>query len=226
MSKRALVIGHADGDGHIATEQSRRNLAAEGWLVDTLVDPRVTRNWRLWSKHLQTLSFASYAYVVFVDLMWPSREQEAAIAWDILDWQAQAHRKTEFLVIDHHALPTTTPADNVTFIESPTVFDCCYGQPTDMMLVAAICDRDIEPVADLLTKDHHHRALGLKRAVTDRQGLAGRPILNFLASDAWDVFERLADEPASYHRTMYGNRLEREPSSPTLRALRHQYANV
>lgn len=224
MNKRALVIGHADGDGHIATEQSRRNLAAEGWTVDTLVDPQRTRNWRLWSKHLQTLSFSKYGYVVFVDLMWPAKHDDAITAWGNVRWHAHANPDTAFLVIDHHELPSTAPAPNVTFVRSPTVFDCCYGSPTEMMLVAAICDKDEEPVAGKLTAEHRRRAVGIKRAVTDRRGLAGHRVLSYLAEDRWDVFERLADEPADYHRTLYGNRVEREPSSPTLKALR-LYAN-
>lgn len=52
--------------------------------------------------------------------------------------------------------------------------------------------------------------------MTERALLAGTPILNLLKCGYWNALEQLAEEPAAYHRTMYGNRIAKEPSSPLL----------
>ncbi len=42
-NKRVLIIGHADGDGHLAAEQSRRNAIEAGTISCTLqVDSQIT----------------------------------------------------------------------------------------------------------------------------------------------------------------------------------------
>ena len=49
MSNRALVIGHADADGYIIAEQTRRNLAeVKSFEVDVVVDPHRTKDHKTW----------------------------------------------------------------------------------------------------------------------------------------------------------------------------------
>ncbi len=73
--RRVLVIGHADGDGHLAVEQSRRNLHAEGALtIEVLVEPPITSGWRFWETALGSVDFGEAELVLFVDLMFNPRE--------------------------------------------------------------------------------------------------------------------------------------------------------
>ena len=69
-NKRVLIIGHADGDGHLAAEQSRRNAIDAGAHSCTLlVDPQITPGYRFWDRHLPELDISAYGLVLFVDLM-------------------------------------------------------------------------------------------------------------------------------------------------------------
>jgi len=97
-----------------------------------------------------------------------------------------------------------------------SVYECCYGSPSELMLIASICDKDEEPVKQRLNDIHRQRALGIKRAVTDCEGLAGIPTLELVKNRCWNVFEDLAKEPAENHKTFYGWRINKSSQSPIL----------
>ncbi len=215
--RQALVFGHADGDGHLAAEQSRRNLVASGIdVADVIVDPGITRDASFWEQGFMELDFGESDLVVVVDIM--LRRKDPRRSYEAIKARVQAEPNRRFLVIDHHAMTIDQPLpQNLALQFTRSVYECCYGPPSDLMLVAAICDKDEQPVRGRLTEVHRKRAAGIKRAVTDRAGLAGKPTLQLIRNGAWDVFERLADEPTEYHRTMYGHRIDRSPQSPLLK---------
>lgn len=220
MAQRALVFGHADGDGHLAAVQTRENLLnSDIGVSDVVVDPKITRNWKFWENQFQSYDFGCADLVVVVDIMLsahnPLRSYEALVS----RVTSESHR--QFLIVDHHPvdrlpkLPTNLRIRLVT-----SVYECCYGDPSDLMLIASICDKDERPVKSRLTDLHRKRARGINRAVSDRAGLAGKLTLQLISDRAWQVFEELADEPAGFHRTIYGNRIDRIATSPILQVAR------
>ena len=215
MSK-AIIFGHADGDGHLAAIQSAENLRAENIdVLEIIVDPVKTRNYRFWEDYFQNCDFKGADIVVIVDVMFhptdPGRSYEALTS-RVLNAPA-----TKFVVIDHHPLhDIPKPPKNLVLNFVNDVFNCCYGKPSELMLVAAICDKDESSIKSKITDVHRKRAIGVKRAVSDRCALAGGPTLRLIQDRAWSVFEQLADEPASFHRTFYGNRVANKPMSPLL----------
>lgn len=205
--RSALVIGHADGDGHIAAEQSRRNLiSANARNCDVLVRPGLTSSFRFWEKSLNTVDLGSAEVVVFVDIALnphnPKRSLEA-----VFD-RANSERDRMFLLIDHHPVNRLPRAPENVFINlTSTVFTCCYGLPSNLMIVAAICDKDELPVKHLIQPMHRKRALGISRGAADKHGLAGKQLLALLQADRWDLIEKLAEEPKTLHKRVRGNRL-------------------
>lgn len=216
MASSALIFAHADGDGHLAAEQTRRNLAEDG--IDVLrivVDPLKTRNWKFWFDHFQEADFGNAEHVYLVDLMLGGPDPEQA--YRALLERVRREPDRQFHFVDHHPLKGAldVPANlELRFVSS--VFECCFGRPSELMLIASICDRDEAPVASMLSSCHRRRALGINRAVTERTVLAGSALLHLLHHEHWEVFEQLADEPAEYHRTFYGNRVSKQPKSPLL----------
>ena len=215
MSK-AIIFGHADGDGHLAATQSAENLRVENIdVLEIIVDPVKTRNYRFWEDCFQNCDFKGADIVVIVDVMFhPTNPRRS---YDALTSRVSNAPDTKFVVIDHHPVhDIPEPPNNLVLNFVNDVFNCCYGKPSELMLVAAICDRDESSVKSQLTDVHRKRAIGIKRAVSDRCGLAGGPTLRLIEDRAWSVFEQLADEPASFHRTFYGNRVAKKPVSPLL----------
>ena len=107
-----LLFGHADADGHIAAEQSRRNLIAMGVSVaQVVVSPQLTRNHRFWLTNFGTYDFRSFGMVVAVDIAFDFREPYRSLAEVV--GAAATHPNTQFVVIDHHPLWQRTA--------------CCYG---------------------------------------------------------------------------------------------------
>lgn len=216
VPRNALVFAHSDADGHLAAEQTRRNLLKAGYHVsDVIVHPTLTRSYRFWEQHFQEADFGDNEHVFIVDIMLASRDQ--ATTWGALLTRVRAERDRQFHIIDHHdvQLPASVPS-NLHVTISKSVYECCYGTPSELMLLAAICDRDEEPVRHLLTERHRRLAVGIARAVSERNVLAGAPLLRLLRDECWGVFEQLAEEPAAFHRTFYGNRTAKEPLSPLL----------
>lgn len=215
MTRAILLFAHSDGDGHLAAEQSRRNLIDAGMDVRLVVDPQTTRSWRFWTQHLAGVDFGDAETVYFVDIMFGPKDPLGS--YHALCARARSEPERHFVFIDHHAVPGLPAAPRnleIRFVDS--VYRCCVGAPSELMVVASICDADEAPVRDQITEQHRRRARGLNRAVTERALLAGTPVLNLLKCGYWNALEQLAEEPAAYHRTMYGNRIEKEPSSPLL----------
>jgi len=214
----ALIFAHSDADGHLAAVQTKEHLLDSGCkTVHTFVDRRYTRNWTFWENAFQAADFGDASLVVVVDLMFKPQDPESSL--EALFYRAKKERKRSFIVIDHHSYSRhISGRNNVRIDIVPSVYQCCLGPPSDLMLVASICDKDEQPVKALLSLTHHKRALGMKRAVTDVDGFAGPLTLRLLEQRYWQIFENLADEPADYHRTFYGNRIDRSPRSPLLMA--------
>jgi len=216
--QNVLLFAHSDGDGHIAAEQSRRNLAQLNYdVIDVVVDSSLTRNSSFWEKGFAKYNFGHADIVTIVDIMFNRKDPGRSI--EAFFTRAESEPDRRFLLIDHHTfdLPNKRPKNiEIRFVDK--VYECCYGPPSDLMLIASVCDNDEKPVKERITDVHRKRARGVKRAVSDKFGLAGRPTLQLIKDGAWDVFESLADEPREYHRTFYGNRIEsRAPTSPILK---------
>lgn len=215
MGRRSLVFAHADGDGHLAAEQSRRNLLERGDDVTVFVHPLCTRNWRFWEQHFQEADFGDAETVYVVDIMLNAKQPLES--YEAIVKRVEREPDRRFVVIDHHpVLGLPDPPKNLDLEFVGSVFECCVGEPSDLMVIASICDPDEEPVKSRISDEHRLRARGLKRAVSERGVLAGEPLLYLLRKEFWAVFEELAREPADFHRTMYGNRVDKTPSSPLL----------
>ncbi len=216
MQRKAIVFAHADGDGHLAAVQTMENLDKEGIeIIDVVVDPTATGSYRFWEQHFGICELGDADLVVVVDIMFNARNPISS--YHALAARVAAEPDRQFVVIDHHPvsqLPASPHNLDIRFVRS--VYACCYGDPSELMLLAAICDHDEQPVKARLTDLHKKRAKGVKRAVTDYPGLAGKPTLKLIGDRAWAVFETLADEPAEFHRTMYGRRTKRDSQSPLL----------
>ena len=219
--RHVLVIGHADGDGYLAAEQSRRNVLRAGAAsCEVLVDPRVTPGYRFWERWLARLDFTGIEVAIFVDLMLNYREPTESI--ELIRQQADKNPNLQFLVVDHHKYEVVIPAEpqNLQFRFTDKVYECCFGEPSDLMIVASICDRDEGPVSDMINDAHRRRASGVSRAAADRRGLAGTALITLLKEDRWDILEALGQEDRQFHRTVRGIRPASTPVSPALHAAR------
>jgi len=217
--RRMLIVGHADADGHLAAEQSRRNALRSGARAcQVFIDAKRTAGHRIWRNHLPEIPIQGADTVVFVDLMFhPGKVAEDVSA--LADLARENPEKT-FMAIDHHPVPglPALPA-NLSICFTPAVYTCCFGAPSDLMVVAAICDRDEEPILAMIDETMRRRALGVKRASADRD-LAGEKLLRLLATDRWDLIEQLAEEPRDMHRWVRGRRHALQPLSPALEQAR------
>lgn len=224
MSNRAIIFSHADADGHVIAVQSKRNLIKAGYeVIDVVVDPVLTRNYRFWEDHFQAADFGDSDHVFIFDIMLNSKNPTTSL--EAIASRAKSERTRKFSIIDHHPaeLRFELPA-NVSLQLVDAVYDCCYGEPTELMYLAAICDKEAASVRDRISEWHLKVAKGIHRAVTDRKRIAGRILLDLIETGQWGVFRALADEPDSLHRTMYGNRILESQESPALRRLHSEHA--
>lgn len=209
---RVLIVGHADADGHLAAEQSRRNALKMGARrCEVFIDRRLTAGYRIWSNHLSEIPSAEADFIVFVDIMLhPHNPSDSAGA--LIDLALKNPQKT-FVVIDHHPI-LGLPAlpENLGIWFTSAVYTCCFGLPSWLMVVAAICDHDEKPVAMMIDDTMRLRALGMERAVADPE-LTGGKLLGLLAKDRWDLIETLAEEPPKFHKCVRGKRLRQQPLS-------------
>ena len=222
--KNAIVFGHADGDGYLASEVSRNNLAAEGWSVlETVVEPSFTPNYRFWEKHFQTRNFDTTDLVLIVDIAFDFKNP--LVSADALIFQANKFPQTQFLVIDHHPLPITgILPSNVTLQSTESVFQCCYGEPNDLMVIASVCDKDEGPVQHLITEAHRTLAKGVTRASADKKGVAGQRLMSALGNHEWAWLFMLGSEAGDAHKAYYGNRTRSSKPSVALQlALDREY---
>ena len=214
----AVVFGHADADGHLAAEQSRRNLEAEGFKVQETVVSQVTRSHRFWEHGFPSYRFDGIALVVIVDIAFsfkcPARSLDALL--EVVD----SSPDTRFVVVDHHPLLfPTSERPNLTLVQATSVFDCCYGRPSEELMVpAAICDGDAAAVRPRITETFEKWAVGMRRAAADRTGLAGSKLMALLKRSRWDLLEALAAEPKHLHSSVRGLRRSSCLPSPALNA--------
>ena len=212
----AIVFGHADADGHVAAEQTRTNLVAQGVHVSAVIVSAETRNYRFWDRTFIDWDFSRYDVVVAVDIAFSFREPVSSL--DALLTVVDDHPTTEFIVVDHHPLARPRRRrGNLSLIEVQDPYDCCLGQPSEeLMAIAALCDGGLTSVkANPETK---RRALGIRRAAADVGGVAGATLLKLLAGRRWDFFEALADEDPELHRSVRGRRRSGNAPSPLLRS--------
>jgi single-stranded DNA-specific DHH superfamily exonuclease len=141
MKQSVLVVGHADADGHLITEQVRRNLARiDRFNVETVVDPVRTKDHKAWTKLDDITEIEDADIVFFVDLMFaPSTFDEEARS--LVEF-VNDRREKQFFLIDHHPLPLRrlAAADNLRVLYRPDVFECAVGPRSGMMVVAALCE--------------------------------------------------------------------------------------
>lgn len=211
-SHHVLIVGHADADGHLAAEQSRRNALRMGARsCDVVVDPRRTAGYRMWRNHLPDIPIARADTVMFVDIMFDPDDPSDSVL-NLIELASKNPGK-RFIAIDHHpVLGLPELPQNLGIWFTSAVYTCCFGLPSWLMVVAAICDRDEGPVAPMIDDTMRLRAVGMKRAVADRD-LAGEKLLRLLAADRWDLLELLAKESKGRHKCVRGRRLRQQPSS-------------
>ncbi|WP_453976584.1 hypothetical protein [Brevundimonas sp. Marseille-Q4549] len=217
MTKRVLVVGHSDADGHVIAEQTRRNLSlVPAFDVSVVVDPARTYGHRSWT-HLEDISEVNNAdFVVFVDLMFsPATFIDEARG---LSRVAAAHPDKVFFVVDHHPLPLgrLSHADNLRLLYRPDVFECVLGPQSGMMVIAAIFERQPHTIKSIKTNLHKVMERGLRRAAALGSPLVGAPLMTLLRGNRWDIIHDLAEEDSSLHRIVRGRRVANQPLSPAL----------
>lgn len=224
QNRRLLVVGHADGDGYLASEQSRRNaLSCGATSCDIFIDPRITSGYRFWDRHLEEFDMGDADTVVFVDLMLNYKSPRDS--FERICARATSDPDRHFIYIDHHPISDLPAAPgNLEIRFSEIVYQCCLGDPSELMLIASICDRDEAPVRDHIEDLHRLRAVGVSRAAADRRGLAGAPLQQLLREDRWDILDALGQEDREFHRIVRGARSSKSPSSPSLEAARYAFA--
>jgi hypothetical protein len=207
MSKRVLVVGHADADGHIIAEQVRRNLeAVRSFQVSTVVDPKRTSGHKAWL-HLELLPEIEWAdLVLFVDLMFATTSFAAEA--DALVSYAKRHEAKRFVVIDHHPLPLRrlSAATNVRAVYHEDVMDCTVGTSSPMMIIAALCESQETRAEDLKRPIDEDISSGMKRAAALNGPLSGPRLLALLRSDRWAQLAKLGQEDKAKHRLPRGLR--------------------
>lgn len=209
-----LVVGHADADGHVIAEQTRRNLSKiPSFDVDSFVDAKLTRGHHAWRTVDQIQAIGSAELIVFVDLMFaPKSFPEEAAA---LVGLAKRHAEKRFIIIDHHPLPEArlSEAPNVRTIYRPSVVDCTIGPRTDLMVLAAIDEKQAEDVADRI-KDHFETIVcGLRRASAGGSEMQGRNLSALIRFNCWAVIHQLGLDDPQYHRLVRGVRPKGDPRS-------------
>lgn len=219
MTRRVLVVSHADADGHLIAEQVRRNLALiEGFDVGVVVDPERTRDHKAWTK-LGAISEIDRANLVFfVDLMF-APESFGAEAQALVDF-VQHRPDKQFFLIDHHPLPLRRLgwAKNLHVMYRPDVFDCAIGPRSGMMVVAAICEHQEAEVADIKRPIHETLALGVRRAAAIGGPLPGEKLLALLKANRWDTLFQLGEDDREHHPMPRGRRPADKPIPSTLKA--------
>lgn len=217
MNTRALVIGHADADGHMIAEQSRRNLALiPRFDVDVVVDPLRTQGHRLWTRLESIPEIEKAEMVFFIDLMFgPATFAEEA---DSLVRFVQMRPTKRFYLVDHHPIPNRRlqRAKNLRVAYRPDVFECTFGPRTGMMVVAALCENQGGLVADIKGHEHDLLALGVRRSAAHGGELPGARLLALLRANQWEILKIVGEDDRSSHRLSRGRRAANLPASSAL----------
>ncbi len=211
-NRHVLVVGHADADGHLAAELSRRNALKMGARrCEVFIDRRLTAGYRMWRDRLWDIPVDGTDTVIFVDIMFdPEVPRDSAGA--LIELARKNPEKT-FIVIDHHpVLGLPALPQNLGIWFTPAVYTCCFGPPSWIMVVASICDHDEVPITSLIDDKMRLRALGVERAVADSE-LSGKKLLRLLEENRWDLIELLAKESSSFHTRVRGRRISKQPMS-------------
>jgi hypothetical protein len=223
MKRQALIVSHADGDGHLIAEQVRRNLSLiKTFDVKVVVDPQRTKDHKSWMK-LNTLTEVDDAdFVFFMDLMFSPSSFEVE-ANSLVDF-ARGRPGKRFFLMDHHPLPSHRlgKAGNLRVAYRPDVFECTLGPRSGMMVVAALCEKQTTEVSAVKTHVHEILAGGMRRAAALGGKLPGEKLLALLRADRWDAVLRLGEDDRAYHRLPRGRRPPMQRSSPVLAELEHE----
>jgi len=207
MTRRVLIVSHADADGHLIAEQTRRNLdLIPCFEVSTFVDPQITKDHGVWSKLGSIPEVEGADIVLFVDLMF-APTSFAAEATALVDF-VRAYPEKQFFLVDHHPLPfrRLEAAPNLRVAYRPDVFECTVGPRSGMMVVAAICEKQNALVADIKVKSHELLASGMRRAAALGGPLPGEKLLSLLQHDSWDELAQLGSEDKNEHYLPRGRR--------------------
>jgi hypothetical protein len=220
MMHKVLIVGHADGDGHLISEQVRRNLSLiDSFDVSVLVDPSRTKDHKCWLKLDSFNEIEKADYVFFVDLMF-GRQSYVEEANALVDY-VRSYPDKEFFLIDHHPLPLSrlASADNLRVIYRQNVSECAFGPRSGMMLVAALCERQPDDAEHIKTPFHDALAVGMRRAAAPGGPLAGQKLLALLRADQWEALYRLGTDDPKFHYLPRGRRSVVHPVSDTLKEL-------
>lgn len=227
MKRNVVVISHADADGHLIAEQTRRNLDLLPFFnVQTIIDPVVTRDHKVWMKLDNLPQIDSADVVFFVDLMFGptsfAEESKALVSF------VRDRPNKQFFLVDHHPVPLQRlgAAPNLRAVYRPDVFECAIGPRSGMMVVAALCEKQRHLVAPIAEQTHVTLARGMKRAAALGGPLPGEKLLNLLRADAWGQLLELGRDDPTYHRLPRGRRPAGYPISNTLESLNEAASSV
>ncbi len=214
--KQVLVVSHADADGHVIAEQVRRNLdAVPSFDVSVVVDPERTKNHRTWTKLDALPEIERASIVFFVDLMF-APASFATEATSLVEF-AKARPDKRFFVLDHHPLPIRllSQAGNVRALYRRDVVDCTFGNPSWMMCIAALLEKQPTRATEFVQPIHKELAQGIRRAAAPGGPLAGDPLLALLHFGCWNELIALGRDDAENHYLPRGRRPSRwKPSEP------------
>lgn len=220
VKRRVVIVSHADADGHLIAEQTRRNLELiPSFNVSTVVDPIRTKDHRIWTELEGIKEIDDADFVFFVDLMF-APASFAAEAQGLVDY-VEARREKRFFLLDHHPLPLRRLdlAKNLRVMYRPEVFECAIGPRSGMMVVAALCEKQHASVADIKQPVHELLAVGMRRAAAPGGPLPGKKLLALLRSDRWNELAELARDDLAFHWLPRGRRPANVPVSKTLMKL-------
>ncbi len=228
MSQRVVVIGHADADGYIIAEQTRRNLAqVKSFDVNVVVDPHRTKDHNTWLHLDQFNEIDSADYVFFVDLMFAPNTY-ATEAQALTDF-VQSKPQKKFFLVDHHPLPLSRleAADNLRMVYRSDVAECAIGPRTGMMFVAALCEPQPSEVAksvkEPLLRD---LAKGMRRAAVLGGPLEGERLSVLLRADRWDGLLDLSLDDQKFHPMPRGRRPKDAPLSKAMKSLKQDASDL
>lgn len=207
MTKKVVVVGHADADGHVIAEQTRINLSLiPTFNVTTFVDEQKTRGHQSWKNVGELEELNDKDIVVFVDMMFSpltfAEEAEALVRW------ANDRPETKVFVIDHHPLPLSRldDASNIRCVYRPNVFECSIGPKSGLMVVAALDENQEKRISSIVEPHHKLFAYGMKRAAAPGGGLAGAKLMSLLSNKVWAPIYNLGEDDKVHHRLVRGRR--------------------
>lgn len=220
MTRRVLIISHADADGHLIAEQVRRNFSLiDSFDVSVVVDPERTKDHKCWLKLDMFPEIDGADLVFFMDLMFaPATFVNEANS--LVEFVRDRPGK-QFFLMDHHPLPLQRlgAADNLRVAYRPEVFDCVIGPRSGMMVLAAICENQTGEVADIAGPAHSVLARGMKRAAAPGGDLAGKKLLALLQSDQWHFIFALGNDSPEFHQLVRGRRIAGRPQSKVMNSV-------